>query len=72
MFKVTLFASLYPPFYCGLTCLNFGWSGGHYPYPFMRSLKKATHWLAFTAILEVLLNGVILPGTFFLMRANPT
>jgi hypothetical protein len=72
MFKVTLFASLYPPFYGGLTCLNFGWSGGHYPYPFMRSLKKATHWLAFTAILEVLLNGVILPGTFFLMRANPT
>lgn len=69
--KVTAFATLYPPFYCGITCLNY-YMVGHYPYPFMRALKAPKHWIGFCVALIVLLNGFILPFTFFLLRINPT
>ena len=69
--KVTAFACGYPPLYCGLTMANFALVG-HYPYPFMRALVRPRHWLAFCGALVVLLNGVILRVTFFLLRANPT
>ena len=45
---------------------------GHYPYPFMRALKAPKHWIGFCVALIVLLNGFILPFTFFLLRINPT
>lgn len=69
--RVTAFACVYPPLYCGATLANYA-AVGHYPYPFMRSLATTAHWVAFCGALIVLLNGVILPLTFFLLRANPT
>jgi hypothetical protein len=68
---VGLLISCYCAFYTLLTLVNHRLVG-RYPYPFMRALTRAWHWLAFVVALLVLADGLILPATFALLAANPT
>jgi len=54
-----------------ITNLNYKWSRGNYPYPFMRALTSIKLWAVFYVAIVVLLLCFVLPCVFLLKQLNP-